>query len=64
VSVRLRNLLKRRPRPDMGWSVIEEEELHSIRTTSVKFNQILFKFENFSDAVFYSNYHFADIIFS
>jgi hypothetical protein len=26
ISVRLRNLIKRRPRPDMGWSAIEEEE--------------------------------------
>jgi hypothetical protein len=26
ISVRLWNLIKRRPRPDMGWSAIEEEE--------------------------------------
>jgi hypothetical protein len=26
ISVRLRNLIKRRSRPDMGWSAIEEEE--------------------------------------
>jgi hypothetical protein len=26
VSVRLRNLIKRRPRPDTGCSAIEEEE--------------------------------------
>jgi hypothetical protein len=26
ISVRLRNLIKRRPRPDMGCSAIEEEE--------------------------------------
>jgi hypothetical protein len=26
ISVRLRNLIKRRPRPHMGWSAIEEEE--------------------------------------
>jgi hypothetical protein len=26
ISVRLRNLIKRRPRPDMGWSAEEEEE--------------------------------------
>jgi hypothetical protein len=27
ISVRLRNLIKRRPRPDMGWSAVEEEEI-------------------------------------
>jgi hypothetical protein len=26
ISVRLRNLIKGRPRPNMGWSAIEEEE--------------------------------------
>jgi hypothetical protein len=26
INVRLRHLVKRRPRPDMGWSAIEEEE--------------------------------------
>jgi hypothetical protein len=26
INVRLRNFIKRRPRPDMGWSAIEEEE--------------------------------------
>jgi hypothetical protein len=26
ISVRLRNLIKRRPRPDMGCSTIEEEK--------------------------------------
>jgi hypothetical protein len=26
ISVRLRNLIKRRPRPVMGWSTIQEEE--------------------------------------
>jgi hypothetical protein len=26
ISVRLRNLIKRKPRPDMGWSAIVEEE--------------------------------------
>jgi hypothetical protein len=28
ISVRLRNLIKRRPRPDMGWSAAEEEEIN------------------------------------
>jgi hypothetical protein len=28
IRVRLRNLIKRRPRPDMGWSAIEEEEIN------------------------------------
>jgi hypothetical protein len=27
ISVRLRNLIKRRPRSDMDWSAIEEEEV-------------------------------------
>jgi hypothetical protein len=30
--LRLRNLIKRRPRPDMGWSAIKEEEEFEIET--------------------------------
>jgi hypothetical protein len=30
ISVRLRNLIKRRPRLDMGWRVIEEKEEEEI----------------------------------